>query len=149
MRALTLRSPTDPEWIPAGDVHVVVDNLSTHSSVETLLWNLGHSRFYFHFLPTGAAWLNLIEGWWNILGHWALDGRNFRDTQELGAAFGSALEGRNAEPIPFAGTRKSGNAAAGGSVCAVLVCIVIIATACIPRYLMNNALRYLFYPCGE
>lgn len=89
------------QWIPEGAVHVVIDNLSIHSSVDTLLWNFGHSRFYFHFLPTGAAWLNLIEGWWNILGHRALDGRNFKDTRELGGAFSSALKGWNAASIPF------------------------------------------------
>jgi hypothetical protein len=89
------------QWIPEGEVQVVIDNLSTHSSVETLLWNFGHPRFYFHFLPTGAAWLNLIEGWWNILGHWALDGRNFKGTQELKEAFRGALKVWNAEPTPF------------------------------------------------
>jgi hypothetical protein len=88
-------------WIPEGEVQVVIDNLSTHSSVETLLWNFGHPHFYFHFLPTGAAWLNLIEGWWNILGHRALDGRNFRDTQEVREAFRGALKGWNAAPTPF------------------------------------------------
>lgn len=88
-------------WIPSGDVHVVIDNLSIHTSVETLLWNFGHTRFYFHFLPKGAAWLNLIEGWWNILDRRALTGRNFMDTQELKTAYWDVLDGWNADPTPF------------------------------------------------
>lgn len=88
-------------WIPEGEVQVVIDNLSIHTSVKALLWNFGHPRFYLHFLPTGAAWLNLIEGWWNILGHRALDGRNFADAEELKAAFKSVLEGWNVNPTPF------------------------------------------------
>lgn len=88
-------------WIPEGEVDVVIDNLSIHDSVESLLWNFGHCRFYFHFLPKGAAWLNLIEGWWRILGHRALDGRNFQDTEEVQKAFGTALAGWNANPTPF------------------------------------------------
>jgi hypothetical protein len=76
---------------------VVLDNLSIHTSVETLLWNFGHSRFYFHFLPTGAAWLNLIAGWWRILGHRALDGRNFQGPAEVQGAFQATLAQWNSQ----------------------------------------------------
>jgi hypothetical protein len=89
------------QWIPQGDVHLVIDNLSIHNSVESLRWNFGHRRFYFHFLPTGAAWLNLIEGWWRILGHRALDGRNFQATAVVEQAFDTALAGWNDRPTPF------------------------------------------------
>lgn len=89
------------QWIPQGAVQVVIDNLSIHTSVETILWNFGHPRFYFHFLPTNAAWLNLIEGWWGILSHRALDGRNFQDPQQVKEAFRAVLAEWNANPTPF------------------------------------------------
>jgi hypothetical protein len=92
--------PVD-RWLPEGEIHVVIDNLSIHDSVETLLWNFGHPRFYFHFLPTGAAWLNLIEGWWRIIRHRALDGRNFQGTAGLERASDIALAGWNEKPTPF------------------------------------------------
>jgi hypothetical protein len=41
-----------------------------------MLWNWGHSRFHFVPLPIAAAWLNLIEGFWKILGQRALAGRS-------------------------------------------------------------------------
>lgn len=89
------------EWIPSGDVHVVIDNLSIHTSVQSLLWNFGHERFYFHFLPAGAAWLNLIEGWWSILDNRSLPGRNFANTSELRASYLATLKDWNASPTPF------------------------------------------------
>jgi transposase len=88
-------------WLPEGAIHVVIDNLSIHDSVATLLWNFGHPRFYFHFLATGAAWLNLIEGWWRIIGQRALAGRNFQDTEGWEQAFDVALAGWNEKPRPF------------------------------------------------
>lgn len=39
-----------------------------HWTVDTMLWNWGHPRFRFVPLPKAAAWLNLIEGFWKILG---------------------------------------------------------------------------------
>ena len=41
-----------------------------------MLWNWGHPRFHFVPLPKAAAWLNLIEGFWKILGQRALAGRD-------------------------------------------------------------------------
>jgi hypothetical protein len=109
-------------WIPQGEVEVVIDNLSIHNSVQTLLWNFGHPRFYFHFLPTGAAWLNLIEGWWHILSHRALDGRNFANTDEVSASYLVTLERWNQAPTAFQWdpTRQRGQRGKGCGRCARL-----------------------------
>jgi hypothetical protein len=88
------------QWLPSGEVAVVIDNLSIHHSVQTLLWNFGHSRFYFHFLPTSAAWLNLIEGWWSILSRKALDGHNFASASEVSASYMTTLARWNEAPTP-------------------------------------------------
>jgi transposase len=55
----------------------VVDNLSTHSGADALLFSLLHPRWEFVFQPTYAAYLNLIEPWWKILKSLALKGRRF------------------------------------------------------------------------
>jgi transposase len=34
------------------DVHVILDNLSTHKTPAVREWLLRHSRFHFHFTPT-------------------------------------------------------------------------------------------------
>ena len=52
--------------VPRGlAVHVVLDNLSAHSTPEIKKW-LAHrdrSRWHLHFTPTSSSWLNLIERW--------------------------------------------------------------------------------------
>jgi transposase len=50
--------------VPAGlDVHVVLDNSSTHKTPAINTWLLRHPRFQFHFTPTSSSWLNLVERW--------------------------------------------------------------------------------------
>jgi DDE superfamily endonuclease len=51
---------------PSGDIFVITDNLSSHSSLETRTWLEGHPRIHHVFIPTGACWLNLQEGWWRL-----------------------------------------------------------------------------------
>jgi len=50
-------------WLPAeaDPVYAIVDNLSTHSAPDVLLFSLAHPRWEFVFQPTYAAYLNLIE----------------------------------------------------------------------------------------
>ncbi len=50
--------------VPADlDVHVVLDNASTHKTPAVHKWLLRHPRFVFHFTPTSSSWLNLVERW--------------------------------------------------------------------------------------
>ena len=47
------------------EVHVVLDNLSAHSTPEIRKW-LAHKnrrRWHLHFTPTSSSWLNLIQRW--------------------------------------------------------------------------------------
>ena len=45
----------------------MMDNLSTHSATDVLLFALAHPRWEFVFQPKYAAYLNLIEPWWKIV----------------------------------------------------------------------------------
>ncbi|MGA4850955.1 transposase [Streptomyces sp. G5(2025)] len=51
---------------PVGDIYVVTDNLSSHNSLSTRTWLEDHPRIRHVFIPVGACWLNLQEGWWRI-----------------------------------------------------------------------------------
>ena len=51
---------------PTGDIYIITDNLSSHNSVETCAWLEAHPRLHQVFIPTGACWLNLQEGWWRL-----------------------------------------------------------------------------------
>jgi len=49
-------------------IHVILDNASPHKSEDTKKWLTKHNgRVVFHFTPTGASWLNMIEIWNGII----------------------------------------------------------------------------------
>ncbi len=45
------------------DVHLILDNYSTHRSPRIRRWLARHPRFHLHFTPTYSSWLNLVERW--------------------------------------------------------------------------------------
>lgn len=49
-----------PEFL---DVHVVMDNYSSHKSPMIRNWFAKRSRFHVHFTPTHGSWLNQVERW--------------------------------------------------------------------------------------
>jgi DDE superfamily endonuclease len=59
---------------PAGTIMVITDNLSSHTSYSTRTWLVEHPRIQHTFIPEGACWLNLQEGWWRLFRREALPG---------------------------------------------------------------------------
>jgi transposase len=51
---------------PTGEIAVITDNLSSHSSISTRTWLADHPRIRHVFIPKGACWLNLQEAWWRL-----------------------------------------------------------------------------------
>ncbi len=51
----------DRETLPFPDIHLIIDNYSTHKTPEVKRWLKRHPRFRIHFTPTSASWLNMIE----------------------------------------------------------------------------------------
>ena len=49
------------------DVHLILDNSSTHKTPAIHRWLARHPRFHLHFTPTGASWINLVERWFAAL----------------------------------------------------------------------------------
>ena len=43
------------------DVHVVLDNSSTHKTPSIQRWLLRHPRFTLHFTPTYSSWLDTFS----------------------------------------------------------------------------------------
>jgi transposase len=87
-------------------VHAVLDNLSTHSATDVLLFVLAHPRWEFVFQPKHAASLNLIEPWWKVLRSLALKGRRFETWAEVEHAVRRATEYWNAHRRPFVWGRR-------------------------------------------
>jgi transposase len=49
------------------DLHVVLDNASTHKTPAVKRWLAAHPRFVLQFTPTSSSWLNLVERWFGEL----------------------------------------------------------------------------------
>ncbi len=69
---------------PEQEIHVIVDNYCTHKKNEE--WLKAHPNVTFHFTPTSASWLNMVEIWLGILTRKALRGASFHSTQALAQA---------------------------------------------------------------
>jgi len=83
------------------DVHVVIDNSSTHKTPAIQRWLLRHPRFTFHFTPTYASWLNLVERWFaELTSKWLRRGTH-RSVKELVASIRTWITNWNDEPRPF------------------------------------------------
>ena len=68
---------------PQGDLYLVTDNLSSHSSGPVRDWLAAHPRVQQAFIPVGAAWLNLIEGWWRLFRRKAFAGASLADAEDI------------------------------------------------------------------
>lgn len=94
--------------VPAGlDVHIVLDNLSTHKTPAVHRWFLRHPRFNLHFTPTYSSWLNQVERWFALLETKALKRGVHRSTVELEKAIYEFIEASNESPRPFAWTKSA------------------------------------------
>ncbi len=66
-----------------GDIFIITDNLSSHNSAQTRSWLCEHPRLHHVFIPKGACWLNLQEGWWRLFRRDALAGQSFANADEI------------------------------------------------------------------
>ncbi len=83
------------------DVHLVVDNVSTHKTPEIHRWLLRHPRFHLHFTPTYSSWINLVERWFaELTTKWLRRGTH-RSTKELEASINEWIDRWNEDPKPF------------------------------------------------
>jgi transposase len=68
------------------DVHLILDNHSTHKTPLIQRWLVRHPRYHLHFTPTGSSWINLVERWFATLTERQLRRGAHRNTRELEAA---------------------------------------------------------------
>ena len=86
---------------PTGDLAVITDNLSSHSSYSTRTWLADHRRIRQVFIPKAACWLNLQEGWWRLFRRTALAGHSFATPEEITLATAVATAQLNARARPW------------------------------------------------
>lgn len=86
---------------PTVDVHVVLDNLSAHKAPPVQRWLVRHPRVQFHFTPTYASWLNLVERFFGLLTEQALKRGSHTSLPQLRAAILAYVDAHNDRGIPF------------------------------------------------
>jgi transposase len=86
---------------PDVEVHLVLDNYSTHKTAAIQRWLAKRPRFHVHFTPTYSSWLNQVERVFADLTTKALRRGAFRSVQALEHAIRTYLTARNADPRPF------------------------------------------------
>jgi transposase len=86
---------------PTGELCIVTDNLSSHSSGSTRQWLSEHPRISHAFIPKAACWLNMQEGWWRLFRRAALAGQTFAAPDEIDQATRLATAQLNARARPW------------------------------------------------
>jgi putative transposase len=88
--------------VPAGlDVHLIVDNYSTHKHEKIRSWLARHPRYHVHYTPTYSAWLNQVERWFGIITQRAIRRGSFKSTKELVERIDSFVSHYNPHARPF------------------------------------------------
>jgi transposase len=94
--------------VPAGlDVHVILDNSSTHKTPAVKKWLLAHPRFVLHFTPTSSSWLNLVERWFAELTNKKIRRGTHRTVQDLNADIRQWIDTWNENPRPYVWTKTA------------------------------------------
>jgi len=89
------------------DVHLVLDNSSTHKTPAIQRWLVAPPRFVLHFTPTSSSWLNLVERWFAELTNKLLRRGAHRSVRQLNADIRAWIETWNDDPRPFVWTKTA------------------------------------------
>jgi transposase len=83
------------------DLHLIVDNYSTHKHPKVQRWLKRHPRFHMHFIPTSSSWLNLVERWFREITDKRIRRGVFKSVQQLTAAITDYIAQHNQNPRSF------------------------------------------------
>ena len=83
------------------DVHVVLDNLSTHTTPEVTAWLRDNPHVHFHFTPVGSSWINQIETWFGIITRQSIRRGTFTSVTVLIKQIRDYIDHWNTDPKPF------------------------------------------------
>jgi transposase len=92
---------------PDQDLHVILDNSSSHGTAEVKAWLAANPRVQFHYTPTSASWLNQVEGFFGILGKQSLSETDFPSKKALRDHISTYMREWNKCPTPFAWTKPA------------------------------------------
>jgi transposase len=83
------------------DIHLVIDNYSTHKHAKVRTWLAAHPRYHVHYTPTYASWLNQVERWFGLITQQAIRRGSFRSVKELIRHIQKFVDQYNKKTTPF------------------------------------------------
>jgi transposase len=90
---------------PDQRLYVVLDNLNTHTNEAARKWLEAHRFVSFHYTPTHASWVNLIECFFSILTRQGLQQAVHQSAKELEQFLKTFIEVYNERCGPFEWTK--------------------------------------------
>ena len=89
------------------DIHIILDNYGTHKTPLIHQWLAKRPRVHFHFTPTYASWLSLVERWFAELTTKQLRRGSHCSVRALESAIQEFIDLTNDEPKPFVWTKSA------------------------------------------
>jgi transposase len=89
------------------DVHLVLDNASSHKTPNVKRWLHQHPRFHLHFTPTSSSWINLVERWFSELTTKLLRRGQHRTVRALNTDIRQWIDSWNENPRPYVWTKTA------------------------------------------
>ena len=86
------------------EIHVILDNLSTHTTPDVQQWLANNPHVRFHFTPIGYSWINQIETWFGIITRQAIRRGTFTSVKVLITQIRDYIAHWNADARPFTWT---------------------------------------------
>jgi len=90
------------------DIHVVLDNLSTHTTPDVRAWLAKNPHVTFHFTPVGSSWMNQVETWFGVITRQAIRRGTFTSVNVLITRIRDYVEHWNTHAKPFTWTATTG-----------------------------------------
>ena len=85
-------------------IHIVLDNLSTHNTPDVQAWLDKNPHVHFHFTPVGSSWLNMIETWFGIITRQSIRRATFTSVKALVKQIRDYIAHWNTDAEPFTWT---------------------------------------------
>lgn len=89
------------------DIHVIVDNYSTHKHAKVKAWLAARPHWHLHFVPTYSSWLNLVERFFALITGRAIRRGSFRSVPELIQRIDHFVAHHNVDCKPFIWTASA------------------------------------------
>jgi transposase len=92
---------------PSVDVHLIMDNYSTHKVKKVQAWLARHPRYHVYYTPTSASWLNMVERLFAEITERCVRRGSHTTIAVLEKAMLDYLQHRNRNPKPFVWTASA------------------------------------------